>query len=333
MPLFDMLRTITPEPFEGWSQMLTTTMAELAKLTPNPSGVDVATAYGTLSNFAEETIGNFKNHIGDNNGETLQRILKDASAVESIRTYFLIPFQRLVTGFKTETLRIQKGSELGQGTDDDINGNLKQHVGYLSGLVGRASGTTLDKIKWARSRLSDAIVVLQDHIRGAYIPGGEVGFPYLVTALLGGILAEFIDPNFTPPTRSGTIEGLIDAGSRAPLHILDVCIQKLRNEGLKFTDEQIKELISRRDELEKLSFIRRFEGLTPQEKSMAKMNKKLGLKEWAVGGTKAIYAYNPTQYEIEREQRMEMGFVELVDTGIAGEDTGYSNEQVAEDDY
>jgi len=337
MALFEMLRAIQPEPFEGWSKMLIRTMGELAKLTPNSSPLDVATAYGELSNFAAETIETFEKRIGADAARTLKITLEDASAVESIRTYFLIPFQRLVTGFHTETLRIQKGSELGQGTEEDINGNLKQHVGFLSVLVRSAKDTTLEKIKWARSRLADAIVVLQNHIRGAYIPGGGAGLPFLVTALLGGILAEFIDSNFTPP---GTIGGTNAIDSRGPVQILDVCVQKLQKEGLKFTDEQIKELISRRDELEKLSFIRRFEGLTPQEKSVAKMNKKLGLKEWAVGGTKAIYAYNPEQYEIERGQRADMGFKELVDTGDDVErgtdkmaaEAGYSTEQVDADD-
>ena len=145
-------------------------------------------------------------------------------------------------------------------------------------------------------------------------------------------MGEFIDPGFIPANTY--TEGMIDPGSKAPIQILDICVQKIRKEGLRFTDEQVKEIINRRDEIEKLSFIRRFENLTPQEKSVAKMNKKLGLKEWAVGGTKAIYAYNPEQYDIERQQRVEMGFTELVDTGVvAGDEGGYDNAQLREDDY
>jgi hypothetical protein len=187
-------------------------------------------------------------------------------------------------------------------------------------------------MKWARTRLADATTILQKYIRGAYIPGGNIGFPYLTTALLGGILAEFINPNFTPP--GGYSEGTSSSDPRHLLQILDVCIQKLDKEGLRFTDDEIKALINQRDEKEKLSFIRRFENLTPEEKAVAKMVKKLGLKEWAVGGTKAIYAYDPEQYEKERLQRTDMGFTELVDTGVElGAEGGYENHQVAEDDY
>jgi hypothetical protein len=79
--------------------------------------------------------------------------------------------------------------------------------------------------------------------------------------------------------------------------------------------------------------------LTPEEKAVAKMNKKLGLKEWAVGGTKAIYAYDPEQYERERVQRLEMGFTDFMPVGDvriagdAGAEGGYDNAQMAEEDY
>ena len=333
MTLLEGLRAMKPEPFEGWLGLITETMESLSKLPPNPSNLDAASAYGSMSNFAADLIAIFKREIGEENGAALEKILEDASAVETIQTYILIPFQRIVTGFHTRSLVLSDNFKLeGGNIQDDINNNIKNHLEFMSILEKRATGFTLEKIKWTRSRLTQVIVFLQKYIRGAYVPGGNVGLPYIVTALLGGILAEFIDPGFIPA--NSYTEGMIDPGSKAPIQILDICVQKIRKEGLRFTNEQIKEIINRRDEIEKLSFIRRFENLTPQEKAVAKMNKKLGLKEWAVGGTKAIYAYNPEQYDIESKQRTEMGFTELIDTGVAmGDEGGYDNAQLGEDDY
>jgi hypothetical protein len=189
--------------------------------------------------------------------------------------------------------------------------------------------------------LASALVILKKYIRGPTIPGGTLGLSYVTVALIGGILGEFMNPNSLPP---GTEEmaGSINAGARAPIQILDVCIQKIRNEGLNYTEDQIREMINRRDELEKNAFIRRFENLTPEEKAVAKMNKKLGLKEWAVGGTKAIYAYDPEQYERERMQRLDMGFQDFLPAGVVLEgdypgapvlEDGYENSQMREDDY
>ena len=65
---------------------------------------------------------------------------------------------------------------------------------------------------------------------------------------------------------------------------------------------------------------------------MAKRIKQLGLKEWAIGGTNAIQRYDSDQYEVERQQRADMGFAEMFG-GEAGAEEGYDNTQIAEDDY
>jgi len=339
MNLFEKLRTMSPEPYEGWRAMITITMAGLSKLTPGADEVEVAEAYGEVSNLAAQILKEFEGRIGAENAGVLQQVLEASpnQLVETVRTYFLIPFQRLVSGFHTNSLRVQSSYGLASITVDDINKAIDTHLEYMMLLTKRASGSTLRKLEWARDRLSVALVVLKGFIRGPTIPGGEMGLSYVTVALIGGILAEFMNPNSIPPG-SEEVGGSVNSGARAPIQILDVCIQKIRNEGLNYTAEQIQEMINRRDDLEKSSFIRRFENLTPEEKAVAKMNKKLGLKEWAVGGTKAIYAYDPEQYERERMQRLDMGFqdftpgADIVMMAEGGED-GYDNAQMAEDDY
>jgi hypothetical protein len=334
MSLFEMFRTLDPEPFEGWRKLITLTMEKLSALAPGPNKIEIATAYGFLSDFSSESMGSLKERIGEQNAATLQRILEGpvTESTEAIITYILIPFQRLVSGFQIGTLKVSRGYELGSGTEEDVNQNLKQHVQFITQLSKSAVGLTLEKMKWVIQRLSRATVLLKQNVRSAFIPGGEIGLPYVVVALVSGILANFIDPDFNPV--HGETE-MVDASARGPVQILDVCVQKMRTESLKFTNESIKDMIARRDEIEKNSFIRRFEGLTPQEKAMAKRIKQLGLKEWAIGGTNAIQKYDSDQYEVERAQRAEMGFVELfgADGGDGGAEGGYDNAQIAEDDY
>ena len=334
MTLFEMFRRLEPEPFEGWRQLITSTMEKLSKLPPSPTKIDMATAYGDLSDFSLENMGALQERIGLENTTTLKRILEGPviESTEAVLAYILIPFQRLISGFQISSIQVPRGYELGSGTEEDVNQNLKQHLLFVQQLAKRATGLTLDKMKWAVERLSRAIVLLKQNVRSAFLPGGEIGLPYVVLTLVTGILTNFIDPDFIP---DGGETELVDAGAKAPIQILDVCVQKMRKEALKFTDETIKEMIARRDEIEKNSFIRRFEGLTPQEKAMAKRIKQLGLKEWAIGGTNAIQKYDSDQYEVERAQRAEMGFAELfgADAGEGGAEGGYDNAQIAEDDY
>lgn len=339
MVLFEQLRTLSPEPYEGWSIMISETMEGLARLTPGADDIEVAEAYGKVSNHAATIISGFEARIGAEGAEIMHKLLESSpnQLIETVRTYFLIPFQRLAGGFHTGSLKVQKSYKLADATEEDLNKALGIHLEYLGLLSKRATGSTLNKLKWARDRLSDALVLLKKYIRGPTIPGGVLGLSYVTTALIGGILADFMDPNSVPPG-TGEAAAAVNSGARAPIQIVDVCVQKIRKEGLNYTAEQIKDMIGRRDQLEKNSFIQRFENLTPEEKAVAKMNKKLGLKEWAVGGTKVIYAYDPEQYERERVQRLDMGFQDFMPVGevqIAGDgqEGGYDNAQVGEDDY
>jgi len=337
MKLFEKFRVMNPEPFVGWKEAITTTVEALSKLSANDDPID---AYGTISNMAVDIIGECKNRLGEVNAATLQRILEGnpIQCIEAIRTYFLVPFQRLVTGFHTKSLRVQKSYKLGLGTEQDINKIIDSHLEYMATLAKRASGFTLHKMKWAHKRLVDALTILKSSIRSSYIPGGDVGLPFIITALIGGIIVEFMNPNVVPQDMDEEAAASIDTGARAPIQIVDVCLQKMRLEGTNFTEEQIREMITRRDTIEKMSFIKRFDDLTPEAKAVEKMKKKLGLGDWAVGGTNVIYAYNPDQYEREREQRTAMGFqdftagqVDMLEEG--GGDGGYDNDQMAEEDY
>lgn len=332
MNLFDKLRRLEPEPFDGWRQMITLTMESLTKLTPGADDIEVAETYGEISNFAANILANFESRIGAEHKMTIERVLQSGpnELIETVRTYFLIPFQRLICGFHTASLEFK---HFNNPTDDDINKSIKAHLEYLAVLSKRATGSTLNKLEWARGRLADALVVLKKYIRGPTIPGGNLGLSYVTTALIGGILSDFMDPNSTPPG-GGEAAAAVNSGARAPIQIIDVCIQKIRNENeaLKLTEEEIAAKIARRDQLEKNIFTKKREKMTPEEAAVDKMNKKLGLKEWAVGGTKAIYAYDPEQYERERLQRLEMGFQEFVPGDVQVSD-GYENTQMAEDDY
>ena len=333
MALFETFRTLSPEPFPQWRQIITATMEQMSKLPIGPSKIDIATAYGALSDFAAIQLDILKERIGTENAAAIQRILEGpvVESTEAVLAYILIPFQRLASGFQIGSLKVPKGYDLGTGTEEDINRNIENHLQFVAQLSKRATGLTLEKIKWVIQHLSKALFVIKQNVRSAFIPGGDIGLPYVVIALVGGILTNFIDPDFIPT--DGEIE-MVDAGAKAPVQILDVCIQKMRKEGLKFTDEYIKEVISRRDEIEKNLFIRRFENLSPQEKAMAKRIKQLGLKEWAIGGTNAIQRYDSDQYEVERQQRADMGFTEMFDGGVeAGAEEGYDHAQIAEDDY
>ena len=71
----------------------------------------------------------------------------------------------------------------------------------------------------------------------------------------------------------------------------------------------------REKEEEKANILRTMTKMSRAEKDISMIQMKLGIGDWAVGGTKAIYAYDADQYDKEREQRAKAGIVDFREFG------------------
>jgi len=340
------------EPFDGCRRLLAETIGLVGRLTPKPDEVSIAEAYAPLSNFMVEVLGDIQRRLGAPATRTLQSLLKQSPSqiVESVRTYFLVPFQRLVLGFKPESLKVQKSYELPTDIKESVEAALEAHLSYLNSLKKVVKGYTMIKLKQAQKQLAVVLQMIQNEIRPQLIPGGVMGTNYLVAALITGILGEFVNPNIVPDGVSGT-GGTTEATARVPLSILEVCLSRLQLEGLNFTEDEIRDLIARRNDAEKILFVTRQDKMTPEEKKSDLMMKRLGLGSWAIGGAKAVITLDPDVLDRERNQRIEMGLGDFAmdpeaataaaallhddafGGGGMGAEGGYDNEQTGADDW
>lgn len=346
------LLAIEPAPFEGWRVLMNETIDRVSKLTPKPSDMDIAQAYGPLSEFVVSSIEEIERRVGEMSSRSLKRLFEQSPAqvTESIRTYFLVPFQRLLNGFHTETLRVSTRFGLPPITRDAIDKALKAHVVYLDQLKKYVKGYTQIKLEQAKVALAAVLPIIQNSIRSTLIPGGAKATPYIVAALVAGVLSEFTTPNVVPVSAGGGSAGY-DATARVPINILEICLSRFQLEGLIFTEDEIRNLIAQRVDAEKMTFINDLDKMSPEEKKSELMMKRLGLGKWSIGGTKAIRTLDPEQLEREQAKRIEMGFGDFITDeataahaqnllheddyggGGAGAEGGYDNEQMGSDDY
>jgi hypothetical protein len=349
--LLKSLSAIDPPPFEGWKVIMNDTVARVSSLTAKPSDMDIAQAYGPMSEFVMGSVDEIERRIGEIPIKAFKRLLEQSPAqvTESVRTYFLIPFQRLLNGFHIETLRVSTKVGLPPITRDAINKALKEHVTYLDQLKKYVKGYTMSKLEEARNALTIILPIVQNTIRSTVIPGGEKASRYIVAALICGILNDFINPNAVMQGGGGSAG--YDATSRVPSNILEICLTRFQLEGLVFTEDEIRNLIERRVEAEKMTFINDLDKMSPEEKKSELMMKRLGLGKWSVGGTKAIRTLDPEQLERERAKRIEMGIGDFITDeatvayartliqedayggGGEGAEGGYENAQMGTDDY
>jgi len=347
-----LLRTLMQieEPFHGWAILMNRTLESVAKLTPTPSDMEIAQAYGPVSEFVVKTMEEIGRRIGEPSIKSIKTLFEQSPSqvTESVRTYFLVPFQRLLNDFHGETLTVpvKFGPPI---TREAINTALKEHIAYLTQLKKYVKGYTREKLQQARDALARVLPVIQAHIRSSLIPGGSKACPYLVAAMVMGIFADLINPN-AMIGGGGSTAGY-DTTARVPITILEVCLSRFQLEGLAFTEDEIRDLIAHRVDAEKMTFINDLDRMSPEEKKSELMMKRLGLGKWSIGGTKAITTLDPEQLERERLKRMEMGIGDFITDeatvayaqslldedafggGGAGAEEGYENTQILSDDF
>ena len=93
--------------------------------------------------------------------------------------------------------------------------------------------------------------------------------------------------------------------------------------------EQIQEALLARAEMEKASFIQKFDKLDREMRKLEMIKKKLKLGDWSVGTVKNLFNYDADFFEFERGQRAAMGLPDF-----AGDITGATGaEGAAENPY
>jgi hypothetical protein len=306
--------SVLPPPFEDYEETLRQVIVALEGLPPNASRVEVINALGPLSTKAVSLESEIQSRLGNANFGVYTSLVKlpPQELGEALRSYFLIPFQRILTTASMGPREFKPIIKPSRTTDfsDDVFDDLKEaysrHTSYLNEIVKDVPKTNTfvrAKIQEVVDRLSVVIPLFIKVLRPTVLRGGNNTATFLQRCLVAGMFAEFIMPNHIPSNASGVVAptSTISNPARLPAKILQSCLLKYNDEGLKYSEEQIREMIQDRIEKEKAKIMRDKNDMTPEQRKLDNMLQRLGMGKWAVGGTKAIWRYDPNQYVSEKE--------------------------------
>jgi len=342
--VYNPLFSLDPSPFVDWKELINNLFTPLEKLasTKDKESLEL---YNEISTRYREYMNKIKTYVGDNVHNYLEKILNQSipQIIESIRSSLLINLQRILKGFNTDKLTIQKSYGFKESNDkniiNDIHTMIKLHTDYLRNMSETLKGVGKSKIKYGVSRLSLLLNAFQKSIRGPMLPGGSIAVEYILKAGIAGILYEMMNKNMSIPDTYLEEDSILDTSS-LPKEIVSELILRYESESFRLTEEEIKLAIAIRNEKEKQLFINNLDKLSPEEKRIALMQQKLGLGDFSVGGTRSIYAYNSQQFERERDQRAKMGFRDQSQTERYNKlkqeqdmDSGYNPTQLNSDDH
>lgn len=314
------LMEIQPEPVDGYKAVMAKTHTELMKLPPDAKEVDIALALSEFSSLAEEMESKFKTRLPPSQHPIFEMIIQGGagSVMRFLQSYVLVPLSQFVSR-QTPSLTISKSWGLSKQHQGDIVHLLENHRSYLLKF------NKVDVTPWLKAKvetfISQARVIINklELLRPLQIPGGIQTYEYFLKFCLYTPLGNFVDPN-TLPIAQGleSPPSQVEPQALFPAKFISDMLTRFKEEGLKLTPEQIREMIAKRNEMEKANILKKMTDMPRAAKDIAKIQMKLGLGDWAVGGTKAIYAYDADRYDVERDQRAQAGIIDFPGFGPEG---------------
>ena len=317
---------MNPPPIANWTKIILETTNEFLKLPPDADISDIAIAAGFISDATQYSDTIIHERIKIESHITIVEEIVKLSWVnffQVIQTYFITPFQRMLTEFQITSLVVpcELKSDLSYiHVKEDIQPMLDNDTLLIKIKGNELKDSKLNiaksKIKYFLKQMS-AILVYKNKIRPSVIPGGKYTLEYIQRILLYGPLATLLNPSDIPDGVESK-SPIKELGNTSQKYLRDVILytlNKFNTEKLIFNDKQLKEKIAIRDEKERANIIAQYSKLTDEERAIELMNQRLGLGKYSVGGTKLIYAYDKDYYNLEREKRLAAGIIEFPGSG------------------
>lgn len=309
---WEALIKLEPEPMLGYKEVMAKTTVELQKLPPDAKEVEVALALSDFSVLAEDAETSFKTRMPATQHSIFDSIEQGgaSSILRFLQAYVLVPLSQF-TSRTTPNLRVPSSWGLSGYHQIDVNGFLTEHRSYLLKF------NKISVTPWLKAKVETfiaqvrPILDIMETLRPLQIPGGKQTYDFFLKFCLYAPLVNFVDPDILPIAMDAESPSHVEPEALFPARFVSEMLNRFKFEGLKLTPEQIRELIASRKEEEKANILRTMTKMSRAEKDITKIQMKLGLGDWAVGGTKAIYAYDEDQYDKEREQRAKAGIVDF----------------------
>jgi hypothetical protein len=292
--------------YKSWVDEISGVIANFSKLPPNPPSEAQRNTLDPLEKTHEIYRNAVKARIGEEYREAVDKMCK-LSSVElktQLQTYFIVPISRGLKDSKANNLTfILKDYEpMSDQHKEQIKTEiLMPHFDYSISRPKEMKFEELFKKENTELVARATLFVSQLHSISSLLSDFQLSALGLTNdyfrIALNRIMILSAIGNYVS-LQGGAAQGNVTESIVA----LQTCIRRYSQEAIKYTDEQIRDGIAARDEIERQSYLKKLSKLNPDEKRVAMMNKRLGLGEWAIGGTKLIYKYDSNYYDLEREK-------------------------------
>lgn len=316
------LASIEHPPIGGWDALMTETIDNIGRLTPQSTKREMIEAVGSLSKIAKMLEQSVKQTLRKSQSLLVLDTIADLSwndFFKVIQTYFIVPFQRVVSQYKYSALFIphELASELSKvHVEKELIPILDKELKFVKDNESKIANV---QSNYARARLSDYIQRMSDllafknKIRPSVGANGEkaLEYKYIQHIFLYGPLTILMDKTIQPAGMAAM--GPITAATTTSFDFLTLIIlsslDQFKSERLSYNEDELRKLIAVRNAKERSYILSKFDKLSDEERTVELIKKNLKMGDWAAGSK--IYAYDAGHWEMERQQRMDAGMMDF----------------------
>lgn len=321
--------SINPPPVKDWNAILMETITNLNALPRDASSSDKLAALDRISNISRKledyiNIKGLNVPIRDNSMLTCRDVLLNITKLswnnmlQVLQTYFIIPYNRIISGFDKDSIRypVDKKTD----TPDVIKDITKIYTNdtvvftlysnYKDKTIIRPNMELfLRQIRMYMQFKEKIVPIILSK------PGGKELLAYIQKIMVLGPITALI---YKKSVIDASITEVLSSTSEI-LQLVKATLKHYDEQRLVFDDRAIKERVQIANEKEKNVVMAKIRNITDEDaKRVELLKKKLGIGDWAVGGSKAIWQFDADQYEKERLDRIKAGIVDFAESGVTG---------------
>ncbi len=315
-------------PVDNFEELVKKVMQNLSRegqVKGNVEEISVALALAVQPLRESIEKSNIKYFIGELGINILNSMLKNTpeAILESIRTYFLIPAQRVLSAYdKESSLRIPAYYKIDPKRKEVLTLFFNDHTKYLETSVysDDEEDTSLYKAYYKLTYFVEQVSSLLNHAselrvsRLKYNPDLNtkiisVFLKEILRIILYGPLISLLDPAVHPEYPEG-IEVSAEPGrsdDTIKKFVVD-CLILYSKERYVFNSEEVRQKIEEAKEKEKNKIINYLDTLPPEIRNLELQKRRMGIEQWEEWGAVDplesfdMLGSNPTEYGGDREE-------------------------------
>ena len=306
-----------PPPLDDWEGILADIQLRLQEMGTNAKETDIATAADRLLRTLESKEADIARRLPESALRSLKSFARRTprECGENLLSYLVVPFQRWLAGVRPTQFKMLESYEVSEKVIEDVmEKGLAAHLKPL-GKGAPPIGIIYAKAQQFIKQMSWYCKYIFPELRAITTPGGLQMVNYLLLAFVIGPVERLLNP------QQGVLDVVVEAAPdfTSLYTAFGQALSKYAKGSAIPSEADIREILEQRAEAEKQVKLSVLDKKSKDGRQVDRVQRLLGIGEYARGGSKAIQEYDDDEYENLRNERQA---AEITDWSRAEEGKG-----------